>query len=494
MNNFSQKVKTKNLKKDEYDVIIIGAGIGGLTCGCYLAKAGLKVLIIEQHHKPGGYCTSFKRKEFTFDATTHYLGSFRENGLLRKIYNELELFTKIDITRFDPSNVVIFPEYKIHIWADINKTIFELQEKFKHEAKNIENFFEFICNSEFANLYIRLIDKTFKDILDIYFKDNQLKSTLGIFICANMGLPPSRASAVASIALYREFVIDGGYYPKGGMQKFSDAFVEKFKEFGGEIILGKKVEKIIVKNQNVKGVTIDKDNYIPSKLVISNGDATSTFLQLIGKEYLPSEFSKKINILETSTSAFIVYLGLNKNYSNILKNPCSWWCSLNSNLNLEKIFLDSNRKNKPYSEDVIFCSFSSSHDTSIAPPDKETIFLFIPAKITNNDFWNKNKILLAEKLIRNTEKFIPDLSNSIIVKEIATPLTLNRYTLNKNGASGWASIISQMDINVMPSTTFIKGLYLVGHWVTQGIGQGGISTVAYCGENVAKSIIRGLKF
>ncbi|NOY64254.1 MAG: NAD(P)-binding protein, partial [Nitrospirae bacterium] len=62
---------------EEYDAIIIGAGIGGLVCGCYLAKAGMKVLICEQHHKPGGYCTSFKRKGFTFDAAAHCFGSYR---------------------------------------------------------------------------------------------------------------------------------------------------------------------------------------------------------------------------------------------------------------------------------------------------------------------------------------------------------------------------------------------------------------------------------
>lgn len=62
-----------NLGPDAYDAVIIGAGIGGLVCGCYLAKAGMKVLIAEHHHKPGGYCTSFKRRGFTFDAAAHSL-------------------------------------------------------------------------------------------------------------------------------------------------------------------------------------------------------------------------------------------------------------------------------------------------------------------------------------------------------------------------------------------------------------------------------------
>jgi phytoene dehydrogenase-like protein len=493
MNNFhiNQTVNPKGLKKDEYDVIIIGAGIGGLTCGCYLAKAGMKVLIVEQHYKPGGYCTSFKRKGFTFDAAAHYLGGLRENGPLRKIFNELGLDAKTEIIRFDPADIVIFPEHKIHIRTDIDVTISELQENFKHEAENINSFFKFIWNSEYANLYIKLKDWTFKDLLDIYFKDHQLKSILGIFL-TNIGVPPSKASALASAILYREFLLDGGYYPKGGMQAFPDAFVERFKEWGGKIILGKKVEKIVVENQSVKGVVIS-DDFILSKIVVSNCDATNTFFHLIGKEHLPAEFVRKIKNLEISPSAFIVYLGLNKSYSKILKNRCSWWCVLNDNLNIEKIFSDLDRKEKPYSEDGFFCFFPSSHDTSLAPPDNEVILLLVPAKMTDSNFWLKNRHYVAAELIKKAEKFVPDLSNSIVVNELATPLTLYRYTSNKNGASyGWASTLSQIDRNTMPPKTFIKNLYLAGHWATQGIGPGGISTVAYCGKNVAKLVIKSL--
>ncbi len=96
-----------------YDAVIIGAGISGLVCGCYLAKAGLKVLIAEQHYKPGGYCTSFKRQNFTFDAAPHCFGSYREGGVMRKILKDLEVDKKLTIIRPDPSDILITPDYKI---------------------------------------------------------------------------------------------------------------------------------------------------------------------------------------------------------------------------------------------------------------------------------------------------------------------------------------------------------------------------------------------
>jgi phytoene dehydrogenase-like protein len=493
MSYLNKKINPKGLRKDEYDVVIIGAGIGGLTCGCYLAKLGLKVLIVEQHHKAGGYCTSFKRKGFTFDATTHYIGSFRENGLLKNIYDELELGTNIEMTRFDPSNVVVSPEYRINIRTNVEETIIELQNRFKSEAGKINSFIKFLWSSDFTTLYLQLKDKTFQNLLDSYFTDHQLKSVLAFFL-VNIGLPPSKASALAAAVLYREFVLDGGYYPKGGMQGFADAFVQKFKDLGGEITLSKKVQQIRVKNNSVEGIIIDQAGFVHSKIVVSNSDATSTFINLIGKDHFPAEFIRKMGSLEVSPSAFIVYLGLNKNYSSALVNRSSWWCSLNRELDIEKLFLDLNRKDKPYMEDNFLSFFPSSHDSSLTSPDNEVILLFILAKKMNEDFWNREKYSLADKLINKAENYIPGLSSSIVVKEIATPSTLYRYTSNREGSAyGWASTPHQIDSNVVSPTTSIKGLYLAGHWASLKMGPGGISTVAFCGKNVANLITKQFK-
>ncbi|MCX7794534.1 MAG: FAD-dependent oxidoreductase, partial [Thermodesulfovibrionales bacterium] len=95
------------MSDSKYDAIIIGAGIGGLVCGCYLAKAGMKVLICEQHSKPGGYCTSFKRHGFTFDAAAHAIGGF-VNGYMKKIFQDLQL--TIELKKTDPSDIIILPD------------------------------------------------------------------------------------------------------------------------------------------------------------------------------------------------------------------------------------------------------------------------------------------------------------------------------------------------------------------------------------------------
>jgi phytoene dehydrogenase-like protein len=139
MKNFSinTKINPKGLKKDEYDCIIIGAGIGGLVCGCYLAKAGMKVLIVEKNEKVGGYCQSFVKDGFWFDTGAHYLGSLRRSGALRKIFDDLRLDKEIKLIRSDPSDIVITNDYRIEIRNDIKQTIDNFQTHFPQQAKEI---------------------------------------------------------------------------------------------------------------------------------------------------------------------------------------------------------------------------------------------------------------------------------------------------------------------------------------------------------------------
>src|SRR3989338_5307146 len=132
--------------KNTYDAIIIGAGMSGLVCGCHLAKAGMKVLIVEQHDKPGGYCTSFKRKGFLFDAAAHSFGSYREDGNFRKILVDLGIDKLINVKRFDPSDIIITPDFKITFWNNSNDTINNLIHTFPSDKDGIIKYYDY-CKS-----------------------------------------------------------------------------------------------------------------------------------------------------------------------------------------------------------------------------------------------------------------------------------------------------------------------------------------------------------
>lgn len=466
------------LKKDKeiYDAIIIGAGIGGLVCGCYLAKAGMKVLIAEQHYKPGGYCTSFKRQGFTFDAAAHCFGGYRKDGITRKVFKHLEIDKRLKIKKVDPSNIIITPDYKVSFRSDINETIKEFQKVFPEESNNINNFFHCVLNPD-PNSFSRIRSWTLKNLFDQYFTNDKLKTILSAPLLGIGGLPPSLMSAFIGSKLFSEFLLDGGYHPEGGMQALPDALAERFKEFGGELLLSCLVKKIKVSDNKVKGVVLEKNDFIPSKYVVSNCDARQTFLKLLGKEKVEKVFYSNILKMKPSISNFILYLGIDR-YFQSLPKPGTTLCFF-----------------PHYDLDIAYKAAQKGDIESYGGymlyvyKDMPAILAIIPAPFKNKRYWDYNKNRYSKSFIDRIEKYsIPHLSEHIIYTDAATPHTLYRYTLNYRGASfGWEGTPSQLALSDFSKPSFIKNLYLTGHWTTLGIG---ISGVVYIGYDTAKKILR----
>jgi len=470
---------------EKYDAVVIGAGIGGLVCGCYLAKAGLRVLIIEQHSKPGGYCTSFERKGFKFDVGPHYLGSLREGGILHKVLKDLDLLDRISFLRNDPTDRFIISDKTLFIREDKNKTKDELIAHFPKEKENIEEYFKLVLNlnNNFLQVVARTKKITFSKLLDNFFTDYKLKAFLSIPLIS-IGLPSTQSSALVALVLYKEFIFDGGYYPRGGMQILSDLLLTRFKEFGGNSLLSTKVKKIITKNNKIEGIETNKREIIHSKFVVSNADAEETFKDLLDCKNKELQITKH---LKTSISAFVVYLGLSKELSFMQKHYITGYYS---NYNIDKCYKNKNILKKS-DLDYFFCIFPSFIDPTLVPKKKNSVKIFIGADFVNEEIWKTTKDDLYFKIIKKIDNIIPDIEESIEVKEIATPYTFKKYTSNKNGAMfGWEAIPEQVDKNIFPSETSIMNLYLTGHWVTKGIGQSSVSLVAFCGSSTAKLILR----
>ncbi len=465
---------------EKYDVAIIGAGIGGLIAGCYLAKEKLKVLIVEQHDKPGGYCTSFTRKGYSFDVGVHYLGGIKK-GILRTILTDLDLKDKIKFNQFDPTDKIITPEASTYIHANPKNTIEGLKYNFSGEKKNIDAFFNFIRQDNFSNIYKKTRKLTFKYILDEFFKNRALKATLNALL-RNIGLSSNEASALAFIILFREYILDPGYYPIGGIQKFPDILMEDFRKSGGNIILSQKVERILVKNNKAMGILLKNGNRINSNYVISNADARETFNKLLNKK---TAESRLINKLRISPSTFVVYLGLNEDFKKQAKDLCSIWPFFTYNLKKTPVLSQSEIiERRAFLSLVTFPGFHNH-------TDKLTAQLFTLTSYGTKIFWDKNKNGFSDSLIKEAEKLMPSLKNYITEKEVATPITCERYTSNSLGSSfGWASTVKQNNASVFPAKTSLKGLFLVGHWNTVGTGQGGVPKSAFSGRRTANLVLR----
>ncbi|MCR4322217.1 MAG: NAD(P)/FAD-dependent oxidoreductase [Candidatus Brocadiaceae bacterium] len=472
----------QSTKKDTlypyYDAIIIGAGIAGLVCAAFLAKCGKKVLMVEQHFIPGGYCTSFKRKGFTFDAAVHHIGGCGKWSVVGRCFKTLGI--EMDFYPLDPMDHLIFPNFSIEIPADLDEYIVRLQERYPLGKDNIKDFFQdFIklyratFNNEKSQIIDKYKDQTYDEMLDAFFKNDELKMILA-GQWGYIGLPPAQASAIAMCQMMINYLKDGAFFPAGGTQEFANAIFKKFIDFGGHVMLSSKIKKILLNGNSVKGIKLQDGKEIPSGLVVSNADARQTFFGLLeGK--IDSSFLKKVEGMRESCSFFLLYLGVG------------------GDVDLSKLkrgFYHTATDASTMDKEWLYISVPTKICPTLAPLNKQIISVVVylnKAMYKNVTDWKSFKERMTLQTINQLESYIPDLKKYIEVKESATPKTLERYTSNTNGAAyGWEVSVDQMWENRLPHKTPIENLYLTGHWTRPGPG---ICAVVSSGWGVANLIM-----
>ncbi len=509
----SQKIG--NLK-EEYDVVIVGAGIGGLTCGAFLAKAGLKTLIVEKHSIPGGYVTSFKRKDFTFDGGAEGILGCGEDGYLKQWLKELGLDKGIQFTRIDPLEYFVSSQARFPIHADLGEFKKELAKLFPSEKEGIDKYFEtviamakeiksgadkppknpfemikFAMRYPVVTKYYGRKKMSFQDLLDEFLKNFKLKGLLGIY-SGWFGMPPSKVISPIAAFVMTDVHIGGNYYPKGGLLAFSNHLAEGFKKAGGILLLKTVVSKILVEDGRAVGVELENKTKIKARYVVSNADAKQTFLKLVGEENLDKKFVEYIKELKQSISGILVFLGIDMD---LRKYPShiSYGEDPESVKRLDRIRLESYDGEITEIISGLAIRIPSNLEPSYAPPGKSSVILLAQAPYDYRNNWKtgpngqrtdayralKNEV--ADKLIAMAENVIPNLSKHIIVRDMATPLTFERYTWQYKGGWYGTPLDQQLPSNITP----IKGLLLAG---SNTFGAG-VNRAFQSGMETAKQII-----
>ncbi len=506
-----------------YDSIIIGSGIGGLTCGNLLAKNGMKTLILEQHFHPGGYVTSYKRREFMFDVT-NIIGSLKKGAPIERIFSYLGLDKRVEFVAIEKAFRFLYPGRTIECYSDIEKYKEELNKHFPREKNGIDRYFKTVVRiwdeimhcyndpnlfqfltypARFPNL-VKYRNKTHEALLDAFLQDEELKEIMGaawLFV----GLPSSQASAIYTIGVYMSYHAGGAWYPKGGYQAMSDAFATNFEEFGGELRLKTKVERIIIEKNKAIGVELASGEVIRATNIISNADAKLTFLKLIEDGKLNTKYSDKIKNLVPSSSGLVVHLGVKMDI------PSELHCGFNilspgygSTSHMFKMAA-KNMMETNASKIMFALCVPSMRNPDAAPKGHHTIDIsYMPAPYHFNNTWmqrdkRKYNVLKEEMgnvLISAAEQIIPELSKHIVVKDVSTPLTNERYTLNEQG--GWyaqAHTPDQTSMNRLRQKTPIKNLYLTGSKAFPGAGvYGAMQSGLYTADALLGNILTKGKY
>lgn len=491
--------------KASFDALIIGSGLGGLSCAAAFARQGFKPLVLEQHYVPGGYATTFKRPGgFVFDVSLHSTTVGERNG----VANLIPGFPEIKDVEFVPHPHLyraIFPDYDFRVpQKNLRKYIDTLIGYFPDEKPGIEGIFEDMKGlAKDINKYSRAGDKvdmssfpqdfpylfksfnkTWGALVDNRIRDPKLKAIISS-LWGYYGLPPSKLASFYYALPTIGYLSSGGFYPKGKSQKISDAFVKFIENKGGKVKLRSKVVKILVKDHVAYGVKTADGKEYKGKVVVSNANAFDTFFKMMDEKDFLKSYLAKFENYNVSLSCFQVFLGLKKDLvSQVgIEDSELFYSPGYDDDAVYKAFLDADIENSGYGlmlYDNVYKGYS--------PRGKNTVNILALQGFKhwekyeadylkgNKKEYRKEKERMAEILIKKVEETVlPGLSDAIAVKEIGTPLTNWRYTRNYRGAIyGWDQTLNNTGPNRVPHTTPIKNLYLAGAWTRPGHGYGAV--------------------
>ncbi|MGA9120122.1 MAG: NAD(P)/FAD-dependent oxidoreductase, partial [Bacteroidota bacterium] len=313
-----------------YDAIIIGAGLGGLSCAAAFARQGFKPLVVEQHDKPGGFATAFSRPGgFLFDVSLHSTTIGQRDGL----YNLLQGFPEITDIEYIPHPTLFrakYPDYDIRAAQQNPKAFIEtLIRLFPEEKEGIAGLFDDMTGlardigrlseakgqvdmsqfpSEFPHLF-RYHTATWETMMDARIHSPKLKAIVSAQ-WGYYGLPPSKLSSFYYALPFLGYLTHGGFYPKGRSQDISDALVRIIRKQGGTVMLNTTVEKILMKDGAASGVATADGKQYAARVVVSNANPFDTFRKMISDRAALTECEASWQNYSVSLSCFQVFLGL----------------------------------------------------------------------------------------------------------------------------------------------------------------------------------------
>jgi all-trans-retinol 13,14-reductase len=503
---------------ENLDTIVIGSGAGGLSAALCLARANQKVLVLEQHYVPGGWCHSFLLNGQRFSPGVHYIGQMDKGSSTSELFEALGIADDLIFFKMNKAGYehCWIGDEKIDMPAGMDQLYESLSTRFPAEKKGLKKYLRVI---EQVSRQVYLIPKmngfwdnitipfrtsqlgkyglfSLKKVIDWHIKDPLLKRVLNVQ-CGDHGLPPAQASFPLHCAVMDHYM-QGGFYPMGGGSAIVKAMTSSIKKHGGEVRTSQSVKRILIETIDNKkravGVELESGEQIRAGRVVSNADPTTTYLQLIGKENLSKKLLQKLDKTTYSVTSLILFLTVDMDVRAAGMDSGNIWMLRNQDIddlykemsaddilaeeNFPAVFISCTTLKDPASFNGRYHNIEVVTFIKYAPFEK-----FEKEDATRSEEYLRFKKRITEKLLNNLTKVLPTVREHIVQTELGTPITNEFYVKSTKGSVyGTEKNFKQTGPFSFGNKSEIENLYMCGASIlAHGVGgatNSGIQTAA----------------
>ncbi len=499
-----------DLERDHWDAIVVGSGIGGLVCAGYLAVAGRRVLVLEQHDVAGGNAHVFRRRrKYEFDVGTHYLGDCGEDGLFPAVLRGLGVRDRVRFLPMDNENGfdrIVMPGLTVDVPAGWDNYRDRLVKAIPEEAAAIGAFVD-ICvrvaevgrtgllgGDSMVGLFrknpdvMRWTRRTLGQLFDHCGLSKRARTLLAAQ-SGNYGAMPSEIGLSEHVNIMDHY-LRGAYYPEGGGAALVAALVEGLEAHGGELRTRCAVDRILIEDGRARGVRLADGRTLSAPLVVSNADYRRTILDLCGgEEHFPAALVAQTREAKMRFPVLSVYVALDVELPHV-PNANIWWHGGEDIEGAHAALLAGDMEEIP-SLALSFASIKDPGSRAVCPPGHSN-FQIMTACPPGPGFWGleagpadggsyrrdagytAKKKRITDLVVATAERVIGPFREHITHLEASTSLTHERYIRSSGGTpyglGHWGGVGRRPDVR-----TTVEGLYVVGQNTRYGSGVGGVA-------------------
>lgn len=459
--------------------VIIGSGLGGLSCGCILAKNGYEVTVLEQGLQAGGCLQCFRRGDAVFDTGMHYIGSADRGQVLHTILNYLGVGDSIRLERLDPTgyDVISFCGEQYRLANGRENFVDSLARRFPENRDELLRYCDLIdqvaASSPMHTLNINADIETFAkyqtvsvgEVIDSVVSDPTLRQVLA-------GISPLYAgekdvTPFYAHALIADFYNQSSFRIVGGSGTLTDAMVDVIRNNGGQVLTRRKAERIECNSTGATAVITSDGERFPADVVVSAIHPANT-VGLVDSHLLRPAYRRRLEHARNTTSAFTLYLKFRKNRVKYLnhnifyyRGDTVWDCQRSNDATWPKFMLYMHfchRENPEFAETAEVLTYMDYCETEQWAGTRRG---------QRGESYEQFKRLKAEQLIDALEQEIPGIRDDIEEYYTSTPLTWRDYTGVPEGAMyGMAKDVNLVGAGCISPRTNIPNLLLAGQCVT----------------------------